>query len=358
MLEHKAVSAALDHQTVAAFLRHAIDAAEGLPRARLHRRLAAPAGIPLELWFDDEAEADVAAARLVDLPPNDDAAERARLYTLNGSTIGYDTLPPWDNSSYDPAKFHAALAQAGLCAAFPFHAQLWLAFDLAAGVGLQLARSLSDRPVWFGGSPLRHHIHWLLRARGWRIAHAGSLGRDGRGILLLGHGGAGKSSTTIAGLAAGLQTVGDDYMALRGTGPAVALPLFRIVKQDRAGLERIAGLAERLAHLPPNWMKKIEFDPSTIFPGCLADKLQIDAIVVPRLAHAPIPRFAPASPGEAMRALMRTNLYQYRGEPDDGMEYYAGLLRALPVYQLDLSDKAPDNGTALAEFIASLRRPG
>ena len=49
-----------------------------------------------------------------------------------------------------------------------------------------------------------------------RIAHAASLGRDGRGILLLGHGGAGKSGTALAGVAAGLQTVGDDYVALSG----------------------------------------------------------------------------------------------------------------------------------------------
>ena len=244
-----------------------IAAAESAPRARLHQRIASPAGIPLELWFDDEAEADLATARLVDLPSSSAAEQRTRLYTLSGRSIGQDALPSWTDGACDPATFHAILAEAGLRVAYPFQRQLWLAFDETAGVGVQLARTHADLPAWFAGAPLRYHVHWLLRARGRRIAHAASLGQDGRGILLLGHGGAGKSGTALAGLVAGLQTVGDDYVALGGLDPAVAQPLFRIVKQDRDGLARIAGLAERLAHLPLNWMNKVEFDPTPIFPG-------------------------------------------------------------------------------------------
>jgi len=346
--------AQVDRHNLVAVLRAMIAAAESIARERLHRRTAHPAGIPLELWFDDAADADLAAARLADLAPGKTATRRARLYTLSSGTIGCDRLPSWSDDACDPGTFHAILAEAKFRAAHPFHRQLWLAFDEATGIGVQLARSPADRPVWFAGAPLRHHLHWLLRARGRRIAHAASLGRDGRGILLLGHGGAGKSGTMLAGVAAGLQTVGDDYVALSGLDPAVAQPLFRIVKQDGAGLARIAGLAERLAHLPLNWMNKVEFDPTTIFPGCFADALRIGAIVVPRLAHATIPRFAPATPGEAMRMLMRTNLYQYPGEADDGLAYYAALMRSLPVRHFDLSDQAADNGAALVEFTATL----
>lgn len=341
--------ATIDRRTVADFLRHAIEEAEALPRAGLHRRLTAPAGIPLELWFDDSGEADFTVARLIDTA--DAGAEgRTRLYVLSGAT-----LPSWSDPSCDAAEFHAILGEAGLRAAYPFRPQEWLALDTKAGIGVQLARSPTDLPDWFAGAPLRVHLHWLLRARGQRIAHAASLGQNGRGILLLGHGGAGKSGTTLAGLAAGLRTVGDDYVALGGLEPATARPLFRIVKQDRAGLARSAGLAERMAELPENWKGKVEFDPGEIFPGCFADALRIGAIVLPHVAHAPVPRFAAAGAGEAMRSLMRSNLYQFPGEADDGLDYYATLLRSLPVLRLELSDEAADNGAALADFIGTLR---
>jgi hypothetical protein len=220
---------------------------------------------------------------------------------------------------------------------------------------VQLARAPEDLPDWHAGAPLRQHLHWLLRARGQRLAHAASLGRAGRGILLLGHGGAGKSGATLAGLAAGLQTVGDDYIALGDLQPARARPLFRVVKQDRAGLARLPGLIEHTAGLRENWKGKVEFDPAAIFPGCFADCIEIHAIVLPHVALAPQPRFVEIGAGDAMRSLMRSNLFQFPGEPEDGMEYYAELLRSLPVHRLDLSADATANGAALAEFLGRLR---
>ena len=346
--------ATIDRRTVADFLRRAIAAAESMPRARLHRRVAAPAGIPVEAWFDNEAEADLNAPRLADATPDDADRAPTRLYVLTAASLGADRLPSWTDGSCDAAEFHAILGAAGLRAGYPFRPQEWLALDDTAGVGVQLARASADLPDWFAGAPLRQHLHWLLRAGGRRLAHAATLGRDGRGILILGHGGAGKSGTTLAGVAAGLQTVGDDYIALGGLEPAIARPLYRIVKQDRAGLARIAGLAERLAGAPENWKSKVEFDPAAIFPGCFADALRIGAIVLPKVAHAPAPRIVPAGGGEAMRALMSTNLYQFPGEPEDGLDYYAALLRSVPVYRLELSPHARDNGVALADFIANL----
>jgi hypothetical protein len=98
----------------------------------------------------------------------------------------------------------------------------------------------------------------------------------------------------------------------------------------------------------------VEFDPAEMFPGCFADALQIGAVVLPRVVHASRPHFALTSAGEAMRALMRSNLLQFPGEPDDGMEYYGALLRRLPIYRLELSDNATDNGAALADLVVGL----
>jgi len=354
MSDQAIATTTIDRRTVAAFLRRAIGAVEMLPGPKLHQRLMAPAGIPLELWFDDAAEADFTVARLTDAKSDVATEAPTRLYILSSASIGEGLLPSWGDESCEAAEFHAILADAGLRAAYPFRPQEWLALDMNARVGIQLARSPADLPDWFAGAPLRQHLHWLLRARNWRIAHAATLGRDGRGILVLGHGGAGKSGTTLAGLAARLQTVGDDYVALGGIAPAVARPLFRIVKQDRAGLARIAGLTERTAHLSENWKSKVEFDAAQLFPGCFADELRIGAVVLPNVAHAPVPRITQTGAGEAMRALMRTNLYQFPGEADDGLGYYGALLRSLPVFRLELSDNAADNGAALAAFIATL----
>lgn len=344
---------AVDRYSVVAYFRRLIAQAEAMPRKNLHRRNASPAGLPLELHFDDAAQADLYTGRLASIAAP--AGRRpTRIYILNHR----DALAAWGDPGCDATQFHALLHTAGLRAAYPFLDQVWQVLDIESGIGVQLAGPTAELPQWSSGAPLRQHLHWLLRAEGRRLAHAASLGSDGRGILLLGHGGAGKSGTALAGIAAGLQSVGDDYLALGGLTPAVAEPLFRLVKQDRAGLARIEGLVERTAGLPENWKGKIEFDPADMFPGCFADALEIVAVVLPRVAHAPRPQLVEIGGGEAMRALMRSNLFQFPGEPDDGMTYYAALLRGLSVYRLDLSDSAVANGGALAELIGGLPAAG
>ncbi len=339
----------IDRNGLVDFLRRAIATAEATPRAQLHGRNASPSGLPLELWFDSPGQADLYAPRLAACAPLPGQAV-TRLYVLD--SMGQ--LPAWRDEAFEASAFHALLREVGLRAAYPYQAQIWQALDVRARVGVHLARSIDDLPLWHAGSPLRQHLHWLLQAQGKRIAHAATLGEAGRGILLFGSGGAGKSGTTLAGVAAGLQTVGDDYVALGGTPSAVATPLFQIFKQDRRGLARIGGLSGRTANLPENWMRKVEFDPTAFFPDCLVEALEIRAIVLPRIAHAESSRFVAIPGGEAMRALIPTNLLQFPGEPDDGMAYYADLLRRLPAYRLELSGDALECGAALRAFIAGL----
>lgn len=338
----------IDRHSIADFLRHAIADAEAAPRTRYHRSGASPAGLPLELVFDNPALADLYTPRFAACEPAA-AQEPTRIHVLN--QMG--ELPVWSDAAFDAPAFHALLRESGLRAAYPHQQQVWQALDEGSGIGIHLARSLADLPLWHAGSPLRQHLHWLLQARGKRIAHAATLGAAGRGILLFGSGGAGKSGTTLAGIAAGLTSVGDDYVALGGSSPAVATPLFRVFKQDRRGLQRV-DLLERTATLPENWMRKVEFDPTAFFPDCFVAALEIRALVLPRVAGAATPRFVPISPGEVMRSLIPTNLMQFPGESDDGMAYYADLARRLPAYRLDLSDDARQCGTALRDFIGTL----
>ena len=55
-----------------------------------------------------------------------------------------------------------------------------------------------------------------------------------------------------------------------------------------------------------------------------------------------------------MLALMSSNLHQNLGEKDVGMALFAGLLRRLPRYCMDLSDDPGRNGVALREFLQTL----
>ncbi|TGP21952.1 MULTISPECIES: hypothetical protein [unclassified Mesorhizobium] len=332
--------------------REIIAAAEALPREAAALEQVSPAAMPMELRFDDGGLSAGYRSRFHSSAPAGRAA--TRVHVLTGSSNGFETLAEWDDPSFQPKEFHARLKAAGLRAAYPFQKRLWRLFDERSRVGLQWCAAPSELPPWDGSAPLRQHLHWMLEDTGMRLAHAATLGLDKRGVILFGRGGAGKSGTTLAGLAAGLSTVGDDYIALGLSPRPLARPLYRMVKQDRAGLSRIQGLAGHAANLDVNWRGKAEFDPSAYFNGAFAAEMSIEAVILPRIAHAEKPSLVDVRPQAAMLALMTSNLHQFAGEEDDGMRFFSRFLAGMPCFQLDLSADARRNGDLLCHFVERL----
>jgi hypothetical protein len=77
---------------------------------------------------------------------------------------------------------------------------------------------------------------WLAD-RGFTVAHAGCVAREGRAILLTGPGGAGKSTAALSCAARGLTFLSDDQIALAiESGRPVAYSVFGTARLDRATL--------------------------------------------------------------------------------------------------------------------------
>jgi hypothetical protein len=263
-------------------------------------------------------------------------------------------LPVWNDKRCSPQLFHRILAERGLRAAYPYRRNVWQFLDTRRRCGLQLVASISDLPPWDFGAPLRQHLHWILQEGGMRLTHASTLGLQGVGVLFLGNAGAGKSGITLAGLSIGLKTVGDDYVAVSAGDKVGARCVFAIIKQDRFGLSHVPELAARCAALPENWKGKVEIDPSHFYPDAFASELEIVACVVPRVAGVSSPRVSECGRGAAMRTLMRSNLHQFPGEEENGMQFFGGILRRLPIYSIELSTDFEKNGQAVKALIESL----
>ena len=117
-------------------------------------------------------------------------------------------------------------------------------FNPRTGVGVQWVTALAHLPPWDAGSPFRLLIHWATAQRGMRMMHAGTLVSGRRAMLLVGQGGSGKSGTTLAGIASGLQTVGDDYVVVTADARPRVHRVHQLLKQDPAGIKRVLGPRE------------------------------------------------------------------------------------------------------------------
>lgn len=277
------------------------------------------------------------------------ASRVLHLDLLETEALGWQAPGSVLGSRYASDSAAQRLAQAQLAALMPAAGQAypWVCFDPRSGRGLTLVRTTRDLPPWTSGAPFALSLHLAFAWRGWRLLHAAAIGRDGAGALLLGPGGVGKSGTTLAGIAHGLRTVGDDYL-LVGPGPRpLAWPVYRLLKQDPAGLTRV-GRAD-LAARPVNWMGKVELDLEAEFPGAMAPALELRTILMPEVAEADRTELRAVPPSVAFSDVAPSALTQLPGARITGFGFLIRLTRALPAYRLRLSDDP-------AEIAGAIRR--
>jgi hypothetical protein len=213
----------------------------------------------------------------------------------------------------------------------PFEKTLGILCDDVAYYWTDCAAEL---PYYEHSAPLLHLLHWWLESVGLHIVHAGAVGWPRGGALLVGPGGSGKSTSTLACLGSRLGVVADDYTVV-GLDPAPrALALYRSAKLER-GHDRELGTA--LPHLPPavNPVPQPN-DKALYFLDDLQPEVPLRAVLVPRVTGAPGHRIVPMARGRAFAALAPSTILQLPGAGARSLSAMRMLCDAVPVYALEL----------------------
>jgi len=224
-------------------------------------------------------------------------------------------------------------------------------FNPRTGVGVQWVTALAHLPPWDAGSPFRLLIHWATAQRGMRMMHAGTLVSGRRAMLLVGQGGSGKSGTTLAGIASGLQTVGDDYVVVTADARPRVHRVHQLLKQDPAGIKRVLGPRELEEPSALNWQGKVEIDPELHFKGCMAESADVAALVLPRIAHADQTTFEPIRPQDLFAHAAASMWQQLPGAQKSGFVFATALTRRVPTWRMNLSSDPFEIGSAVRRFL-------
>lgn len=336
-------------ETLPDYARYLITAAEAAhyPATRTVRlpRLELTAHVGPGVLADALGPAFVEAA-------HDDAEPSAcRIFIAHPGIDGIPEPARWGDAHFTEYGFAERLAEAGLRGHYFHDLDFWQVYDPQRHVGVQLMTSADAFPPWEPAAPLRAFLHWDYAARGMRLTHAGTLGANGKGVLLAGAGGAGKSGTVAAGLLNGLDSVGDDYVLIDLAGGVTARPLFSTLKQDPQGFARL-GLKQRLKiDSRLNWQGKHTFHIADIAPRPVAAALDIVALVVPHIGGGEASSIMPVSRRDAMIALAPSGIMQMPGERESGFRFFGDLTRLLPSYRLSLGTHPEEIAGTVADFL-------
>ena len=187
-------------------------------------------------------------------------------------------------------------------------------------------------PWWERAAPLRWLLDGLAQTLGLVVVHAAVVGKGGRGIMIGGPGGIGKSTLALACVARGMDYVSDDYCLLTQADAPTAANLFTTAKLEKHS-PMIKSIARRLKPTSTD----MSGDKAIFFlrPDQIVPELRIQAIVLPRFAEQT--RIEPVSSQEGMQQIAPSSIAQSEADGAFLARSLATLTRAVPVYRLHSS---------------------
>ena len=208
-------------------------------------------------------------------------------------------------------------------------------------------------PSWDWAAPLRPILHWWLGAHGVVQVHGGAIGTESGGVLVVGRGGSGKSTTSLASLAAGLRYAGDDLVAITTEPEPWVHSLYCSGKLDAGHLERFPELVATIANAVRSEDEKAVVYVDDAFPDSLIAGFPLRAVVVPRVVAAqPETRALPATAAAALAALAPSTILALHPPQPNALAEMAALVRSVPCYSLELGSAVERVPEAIADLVA------
>ncbi len=205
-------------------------------------------------------------------------------------------------------------------------------YDRASSRAVYWVAEPSIIPWWETSFPLRSILHWHLAPTASQPVHAGAVGRGGRGVLVVGNSGAGKSTSTLACLRSGMQYCGDDYV-LVDVDALVVHSLYRTAKLEAHNTHRFPELTSRIVNADrldtEKAMVLLDADSPQIV-SCL----DIEAIVMPQVTGRRDTELLPVSPARALSVLAPTTSFHLPGYGAEVFTKLNRLVRSRPCFTL------------------------
>ncbi|MEQ8716460.1 MAG: hypothetical protein RIE08_02510 [Acidimicrobiales bacterium] len=232
------------------------------------------------------------------------------------------------------------------------------AFDVAGSQGFVCTGDAAAMPRYERSAPLLPVLHWLLARHGVQVVHGGAVVHKGRAALVVGPGGAGKSTTCLSAIGSELGCLADDYCALEPVdGGWVVHGISAIAKVEPQGLRLLPALGGLVD--PVDLAGRTEAHDEKLLVHLrrgarpLPRRAQLAAVVVPDLAGAArrsVPSLERIPPAVAFRALAPSTLSQLPGAGAGAAKVIARALADTPAFRLEPTS----DPTRLPEVIAAL----
>jgi hypothetical protein len=262
---------------------------------------------------------------------------------MSGVPIG---RAPWHPEDLRPLGLVRTYCDDRFLSAVDVHTASLSLFDRATARARFWVEDARRMAYWQSASPLRLILSWWAASRGMQLTHAAAVAGSDGAVLLVGGAGAGKSTTSLTCLRAGMQFLGDDYCLVAADPSPVVHGVYTTAKLQPDALERLPELRPTVRNADRLDREKAILDLAVSYDGLLGTSAPLRAIVVPRLTGRL--RIEPATPGTILRAMAPSTVFGLFGATEQTLSVLARLADDAPGYVLELSEDADEVAGAVA----------
>jgi hypothetical protein len=213
--------------------------------------------------------------------------------------------------------------------------------------------SAAHIPTDYRGSPLLVILSWWMSGKGLQYVHAGAVGTSDGGVLLVGKGGSGKSTSALSCLESELRYAADDYCLLdtRAASPRVH-SIYNSAKLEASHIRTFPRLLPLVSNPEDLGVAKAVIYLHDHHPQKLTSGFPVKAIFVPRVTGKIDTHLTPASQVDGLRALAPSTLFQLSGAGGRNFALMADFARRVPSYFLDAGTDLAQIPAVIQEFLA------
>jgi NAD dependent epimerase/dehydratase family len=216
-------------------------------------------------------------------------------------------------------------------------------------------KDVRQLPYFEPGSPLRLILHWWLNDRSMQMVHAAAVGTPEGGVLLVGKGGSGKSTSALACLDSELFYAGDDYCAIANHPVPYIYSLYHTAKlKSRIDFQqRFPQLLSKVSNFDRLETEKAILFLNEYYPKKIISGFPLRSILMPRVTGCDRTQLHRASAMQMLRAIAPSTLIQLAGTSQSNLTFLADLVKQVPCYILEVGKNIETIPNVILELLAN-----
>ncbi len=204
------------------------------------------------------------------------------------------------------------------------------------GVGFYWIDTPQALRAYERAAPLKILLHWWLREQGLPMIHAGAVGTKEGVALFVGPTGAGKSTTSLVCLMAGMHYISDDRCLLSLEPLPQAHCIYNAAKLHDAQMRRFPTLAAAVTNWHETATDKALLHVHEFAPQQLVHPLPIRVLLRANVVATETTSIVPVSRTQLLREFITSTLVYQPGAAQQETHMMAQLVQRVPCYQINL----------------------